>query len=80
MVILVSVYIPKDMVFQNEEAFFSWIASTCFPFTEKVQRELRKTFILEAVERYLADFPADAGGTIHIRMMRLEIEARPRKS
>jgi trans-aconitate 2-methyltransferase len=67
--------IPKDMVHANREALAGWIRTTWLPYTEHVPADLRAAFIQEVVDRYLAHHPADAAGNIHLRMVRLEVDA-----
>jgi trans-aconitate 2-methyltransferase len=71
--------IPKDMVHVNAEALAGWIRTTWLPYTERVPTDLRSAFIDEIVDRYVASHPPDASGRIHLRMVRLEVEAlKPR--
>ena len=67
--------IPKDMKFPNWEGLAGWIRTTWLPFTERLPAEFRDSFINEIAGRYIEAYPADSEGTIHIKMMRLEVEA-----
>ena len=49
--------------------------TTWLPFTDKLPVELRAKFIEQIVTRYLKEHPADAEGTVHVGMMRIEVEA-----
>jgi hypothetical protein len=40
-----------------------------------VPENLREEFIAAVTDRYLANHPPDADGRVHVRMMRLEIDA-----
>jgi hypothetical protein len=42
----------------------------------RLPESLRSGFIEALIDAYLVKYPADADGTIHIRMVRLEAEAR----
>jgi trans-aconitate 2-methyltransferase len=66
---------PKDMTFPNAEGLAGWIRTTWLPYTQRVPEELRGEFVAQIVQRYLAHYPADEKGTIHLAMVRLEIEA-----
>jgi trans-aconitate methyltransferase len=67
--------IPKDMVHKDREGLAGWLRTTWLPYTQRVQEERREEFISEVVDEYLRNNPPDAGGFIHVRMVRLEVEA-----
>ena len=67
--------LPKDMVFLGAEGLAGWIRTTWLPFTERVPLSLRESFINEVADRYIAAFPLDKKGTVHIKMVRLEAQA-----
>jgi trans-aconitate methyltransferase len=66
---------PKDMQFNGAEGLAGWVRTTWLPFIDKLPIELRAKFIQEIVNRYLKKHPTDATGTVHVGMMRIEIEA-----
>jgi len=66
---------PKDMKLQGKEGLRGWIKSVWLPFTERVPTQLRDSFMDEIVERYLAAYPMDNAGIIHVKMTRLEVQA-----
>ena len=66
---------PKDMKFQGKEGLAGWIRTTWLPFTERVPAQLRDTFINEIASRYVEAYPLDETGTVHIKMIRLEVQA-----
>lgn len=66
---------PKDMQFPSREGVAGWVRTTWLPFIERVPLEKRDIFISEIVSRYLASYPAGVNGTVHLGMMRLEVEA-----
>jgi len=67
--------VPKDMVHDNAAALKGWIRTTWFPYTGRVPQQCREEFIDELVDNYLAQYPLDADGRTHVRMIRLEVEA-----
>lgn len=67
--------IPKNMVLEGKEGLSAWISSTWHPFTQRVPENLKDEFIDELVTRFINLHPLDSNGHIHIRMVRLEIEA-----
>ncbi len=67
--------IPKDMRQPGREGLAGWIRTTWLPYTERIPEELREEFIEEVVSLYLQRFPIDAGGLVHVSMVRLEVEA-----
>lgn len=68
--------VEKDMVQDGPAGLAGWIRTTWLPYTERVPESMREAFIRELVERYLRTHPADASGTVHVKMVRLEVEAK----
>lgn len=66
---------PKDATYNGAEGFASWLRTTWLPYTQRVPEKLRDNFIAAVTERYIARQPADKAGRIHVRMVRLEIDA-----
>ena len=66
---------PKDAAYQGREGFATWLRTTWFPYTQRVPENLREEFIAAVTERYLAKHPPDDAGRVHVRMVRLEIDA-----
>jgi trans-aconitate methyltransferase len=66
---------PKDTIYEGREGFATWLRTTWLPYTQRVPENAREEFIAEAVERYVAKHPIDAKGQVHVRMVRLEIDA-----
>jgi trans-aconitate methyltransferase len=71
--------LSKDMALEGEKGLFAWIASTWLPYTQRVPEELKEDFINNLVKLFVDNNPPDAKGYVHVRMMRLEIEAYPEK-
>jgi trans-aconitate methyltransferase len=65
----------KTMAFENRRQFAGWFRTTWLPYTQRVPEPVRGEFIAGIVDCYLASHPADAAGCIHVRMVRLEIDA-----
>jgi trans-aconitate methyltransferase len=65
----------KDMAFADRDSFAGWFRTTWLPYTHRVPENLREEFIAAVTERYVTKHPPDGEGKIHVRMMRLEIEA-----
>jgi trans-aconitate 2-methyltransferase len=66
---------PKDATYAGAEGFATWLRTTWLPFVQRVPENLREEFIAAVTQRYLAKHPPDADGNIHVRMVRLEIDA-----
>jgi trans-aconitate 2-methyltransferase len=66
---------PKDAAYTGAEDFATWLRTTWLPFVQRVPENLREEFIAAVTQRYLAKHPPDASGQVHVRMVRLEIEA-----
>lgn len=67
--------LEKDMVHATREALAGWIRTTWLPYTEHVPKNLRPQFTDMVVARYLDRYPPDAAGRIHLKMVRLEVQA-----
>jgi trans-aconitate 2-methyltransferase len=70
--------IPKDMQHQGKEGLKGWLRTTWFPYTDRLPTELQDVFLDEAIESYITTHPLDDQGNTHVKMVRLEIEARAR--
>jgi trans-aconitate methyltransferase len=65
----------KDAVYDGHDGFAAWLRTTWLPYTQRVPENLREEFIGAVTDRYVAKHPPDADGRVHVRMMRLEIDA-----
>jgi len=70
-------FFPKDMRHADHEAFLGWLRTTWFPYTDRLPAERRDAFLAEVAAAYTTACPPDAEGVIHVRMVRLEVEAIP---
>jgi len=70
--------IHKDMTYASRQDFAAWIRTTWLPWLARLPEYARSGFIGSLVDEYLKNYPAGADGIIHIRMVRLEAEARKR--
>jgi trans-aconitate 2-methyltransferase len=66
---------PKDATYPGADGFATWLRTTWLPYVQRVPENAREDFIAAVTRRYLAKHPPDAGGKVHVRMMRLEIDA-----
>ncbi len=66
---------PKDAAYAGAKGFATWLRATWLPFTQRVPENVREEFIAAVTQRYLAKHPPDAAGNVHVRMVRLEIDA-----
>jgi trans-aconitate methyltransferase len=66
---------PKGATYQGAEGFATWLRTTWIPYVQRVPENLREEFIAAVTQRYIAKHPADADGKIHVKMVRLEIDA-----
>ena len=65
----------KDGAHPGREGFAAWFRTTWLPYTQRVPEDRREAFVTAVTDRYLAKHPPDDAGTVHVRMVRLEIEA-----
>ncbi|HZI33331.1 MAG TPA: methyltransferase domain-containing protein [Candidatus Binatia bacterium] len=66
---------PKDAVYPGAEGFATWLRTTWIPYVQRVPADLREEFISAVTQRYVAKHPPDKSGQVHVRMVRLEIDA-----
>jgi trans-aconitate 2-methyltransferase len=66
---------PKDAVYPGADGFATWLRTTWLPFVQRVPEEVREEFIRAVTQRYVAKHPPDQSGQVHVRMVRLEINA-----
>jgi trans-aconitate methyltransferase len=67
--------IPKRMRQPGPEGLAGWVRTTWLPYTQAVPPERREELVAGIVQSYLRDHPPQADGTVHVRMVRLEVEA-----
>ena len=66
---------PKDATYKGRDGLAAWLRTTWLPYTQRVPDAVREEFVNAVVERYVAKHPVDAKGLVHVRMVRLEIDA-----
>jgi trans-aconitate methyltransferase len=66
---------PKDATYEGRDGFAAWLRTTWLPYVQRVPEKLREDFIAAVTDRYLTRHPPDASGRVHVRMVRLEIDA-----
>ncbi len=66
---------PKTVSYASAADFAMWLRTTWLPFTQRVPEKMQEEFISAVTLRYLAKHLPDATGNIHVRMVRLEIDA-----
>ncbi len=66
---------PKDTTYDRANGFATWLRTTWIPYVQRVPKNLREEFIAAVTQRYVAKHPPDVDGKIHVKMMRLEIDA-----
>ena len=66
---------PKDAIYAGAEDFATWLRTTWIPYVQRVPENVRDEFIAAVTQRYVARHPPAADGKVHVRMVRLEIDA-----
>jgi trans-aconitate methyltransferase len=67
--------VPKDMTHPGKEGLAAWIRTTWMPFTNRVPKSDRDSFIAHFVDSYLERFPLDLKELAHVHMVSLEVDA-----
>ena len=68
--------IPKDMVHDTADTFIGWLRTAWHPYTAGVPLELRDTFLEDTARHYLARYPQDDRGKVHVATVRLQVRAK----
>lgn len=66
---------PKDATYNGAKGFGTWLRTTWIPYIQRVPEDSREEFITAVTQRYIAGHPSDKSGRVHVRMIRLEIDA-----
>jgi trans-aconitate 2-methyltransferase len=66
---------PKDAAYTGVEGFAAWVRTTWLPYVQRVPEDAREEFIASVTKCYIAKHSPDAEGKVHVRMVRLEIDA-----
>ena len=66
---------PKDAAYPGPASFATWLRTTWIPYVQRVPEAVREEFIAAVTRRYVAKHPPDAENRVHVRMVRLEIDA-----
>jgi trans-aconitate 2-methyltransferase len=66
---------PKDATYVGADEFAAWLRTTWIPYVQRVPESMREEFIAAVTQRYVAKHPPDKSGQVHVRMVRLEIDA-----
>jgi len=66
---------PKDATYAGVDGFAMWLRTTWLPYVQRVPGNLGEEFIAAVTQRYVLKHPPDDAGRIHVRMVRLEIDA-----
>jgi trans-aconitate methyltransferase len=66
---------PKDATYDGADGFATWLRTTWIPYIQRVPKNVREEFIAAVTQRYVAKHPPDANGKVHVKMVRLEIDA-----
>lgn len=67
--------VEKDTAFADRGAFAGWFRTTWLPYTQRVPERQREEFVADVATRYVTKHAPDTSDQIHVRMVRLEIEA-----
>lgn len=67
--------VTKDMIHSDKEKLKAWIRTTWLPYTHRIPVTQRDTFIETIATEYIDNNPLDSDGSIHVEMVRLEVEA-----
>lgn len=66
---------PKDATYPGVNGFSAWLRTTWIPYVQRVPPSAREEFIAAIARRYLAKHPPDVENKVHVKMVRLEIDA-----
>ena len=67
--------ISKIMDQNGVEGLKSWMQTVWLPYTQRIPVDLQEKFIDDVANKYLESHPVDKDGMVHVKMVRLEVEA-----
>lgn len=67
--------IQKDNEQPSKDGLAGWLYTTWLPYVHRVPENLQARFVSTIVEAYIAKYPSDEDGTVHLPMTRLEVDA-----
>ena len=67
--------VSKDATYAGADGFTGWLRTTWLPYIQRLPEKMREKFITAVANRYIAMHPPDSEGKVHVRMVRLEIDA-----
>ena len=67
--------IPKDMLHEGKSGLAAWLRTTWLPYTHRIAKSQRDTFIDQISSLYLEKFPLDSKNKAHVAMVRIEVAA-----
>jgi trans-aconitate 2-methyltransferase len=67
--------VTKDMVQKGKKGLAGWVRTTWLPYIHTLPETLREEFVNELVGKYIESHPLDNEGNVHMKMVRLEVEA-----
>lgn len=71
--------LEKDMQHAEPDVMAGWIRTTWLPYTERIPEKKRESFVREVVQSYINRYPNDRKVNVHVKMVRLEVEAVKKK-
>jgi len=66
---------PKDATYPGVDGFAAWLRTTWIPYVQRIPEIVQEEFIAAVTRRYIAKHPPDADNNVHVKMVRLEIDA-----
>lgn len=66
---------PKDATYAGTDGFATWLRTTWIPYVQRIPEPVREEFIAAVTRRYIAKHPPDGENRVHVKMVRLEIDA-----
>jgi trans-aconitate methyltransferase len=66
---------PKDATYPGADGFATWLRTTWIPYVQRIPEKEREEFISAVTQRYVAKNPPDTDDKVHVKMVRLEIDA-----
>jgi trans-aconitate 2-methyltransferase len=67
--------IPKEAVHANRDKFAGWLRTTWLPYSHRVPPDQRNRFLQEVEAAYIDKDPVLEDGSVHVQMVRLEVES-----
>ncbi len=67
--------VEKNIIHADRSKFTGWLRTAWLPFANRVSEACRREFLEAVTDEYLAENPCSRNGEVHVRAIRLQVQA-----